>query len=85
MAHNPEQKRFVETLDVYYSNSRGISRKPPGTSSGGTGTGTTPSASANKTIQSRKTLYGDKATSGAGIQSIKKAGLSRTNSKKPIK
>lgn len=69
----PEKKRFVEALSIYLENSRGVGRNTQAT---------TPTAKANKTMTTRKQLLGDKGTTGAGIQSIKKAGTARTNSTK---
>lgn len=81
---SPEISRFTGYLGVYLENSRGVSRQAAMNASPSpapTNTNT-PGAAANKTINSRRVIYGDKATSGAGIQSIKKAGKTRTNSSK---
>lgn len=77
-------RRFAETHRVYTENTANASRQLKQQEKSAN-TGKAPRAKtliATKTISTRRALHGPKATTGAGIQSIKKANPSSPKKKK---
>lgn len=89
----PEASRFVESYKVYLSGSPRISASlkiqqdvaagdVAASAAKFTAAKSTDSASAAKTMGTRKAIHGQKGTTDAGVQSIKTAGKNRTQSTK---
>lgn len=84
---SPESQRFVGAYKIYLTGSPRISaglkiQQDAAKAAAMKPAKSTDSASANKTMGTRKTIHGEKGTTDAGVQSIKTAGKNRTQSTK---
>lgn len=90
---SPEKTRFVGYYKPYVGSAPAIStiaqaqitaaQDAVAMKKAAVGSKSTDSASANKTMGTRKAIHGKKGTSEAGVQSIKDAGKQRTQTNQP--